>query len=677
MRDEQTRSVISEFLSAQERKVSDISTAKDSHFLIRIIQTEDSFHLYSVTEKINGVPARVYNRAKGRKKQYWPTVTCYADSELLIYKTVIPASELSPGARFFVERNKNWHRIFNPYHADLNLPEGWGFSPYHLYATYQADEELKEHRQRAFIRTIACADNTLVIEGALICNYDPTGAVLTIRKFRDGRFSWNFPLQVTPAHRVWGKIGEAYAAYRGERAYKFKCIVNLPWNELISSIYTAIVHVGERSTGLFPFNRTFSNKNGLFELNKRTVHAYMDVVANNVRIDVYDFDNAFVKKMLKQLPVIQDSSTAPVCLVGEYTNAARDNGLRLFQANRASAEIDYWYVGEEECGVAGAKFTKFGSKEHFELALKAKCVAFTHHPNYVMPILPWVKRGAEGPKTLFLQHGVTALKNSMPSYHSGKRRFDAFAVCSEREKVSVAEACDYFADHVHVVGMPRLDNLRLMAEQTIDHRETVIIFPTWRRGLDKMNGTEFVGTNFFAMWSNAMQSIKDACQLNDKKAVLVSHPIIGHHVEYFREFVDEIIDIEKIQEALCSAYMLFTDYSSICFDAVYIDVPVVFFTFDQDDYGFQEGAFIDVNSELPGAHCFTIKELNQHLTDIKAFAKSARELANSKMSMFFKEVDKKNCERIHNLILKLSSDEKDRELSVAASSSPINDTYYA
>jgi CDP-glycerol glycerophosphotransferase (TagB/SpsB family) len=661
MKDERTRNVISRFLQHADKETSDISTAANSHFLIDIEHLESDYILFIATEKQNGIPEKIFNRPRGQKKQSWPTSTCYTDDQLYIYKLIIPAKELTSGGRFFIEKNNTWIRILNPYHSNLKLPTGWSFSPFHLYATYELVENKKEKLQRAFIRTVSSSKGQLIFEGVLITNYDPLGATLTIRKFRDGAFSWDFPLELVSAHRVWGRIGSSYSSYRNEMVYKFKCVIDLPWQSLISSIYTAIIHIGDRSTGLFPFNQTFSKKNGLFEIAQRTIHTYMDVVANNVRIDIYDFDKKYAINAIEKTKKIKNTNDTPVCLVGEYTNAARDNGLRLFQRANSSSEIEYWYVGEEGCGVSGYRFVKFGSKQHLELSLKAKCVAFTHHPNYVMPILPWMSRADKGPKTLFLQHGVTALKNSMPSYHSSKRKFDAFAVCSEREQRSVADACDYSLDLVHIVGMPRLDNLMIMSKDLKDDRTDVIIFPTWRRGLDKMSGEDFLNTTFYKMWSDAMHRTKIACQQNNKRAVLVSHPIIGHHVEYFREFVDDIIDIEKVQEALCSAHILITDYSSICFDAVYIDVPVAFFTFDEAEYGFQEGAFIDTNTDLPGLHCSTLEDLDQHLQDIEGLATKARQCAQARMPLYFENVDTYNCDRTHELIVTLSKETTKRK----------------
>ena len=381
----------------------------------------------------------------------------------------------------------------------------------------------------------------------------------------------------------------------------------------------------------------------------------MDVVANNVRMDIYDFDKRFAVDAITSYKHEPISNKVPVCLIGEYTNAARDNGLRLFEGAASSKEIEYWYVAEENCGVSGARFVKFGSKLHLELSLTAKCVAFTHHPNYVLPTLPWASRGRDEPKTLFLQHGVTALKNSMPSYHSAKRKFDAFAVCSQREQISVSQACNYPLEDVRVIGMPRLDSLMTTSRSGTKPKTDFIIFPTWRKGLDKIHGDDFLNTEFYKMWSLAMQRIRAACSLSGKRAVLVSHPIIGHHVDYFKNFVDEVIGVEGIQESICTAHMLITDYSSICFDAVYVDVPVAFFTFDEIEYGFQENAFIDTESELPGLHCRNIEELESQLSDLEQFSKSAKKCADSVMHLYFDHVDLDNCQRIHDTVRELTN----------------------
>lgn len=655
MIDLRTRRAISAFLEMDESKISDIATTTQSHFILNIDLEIDKYHIFLVTKRTNGLPERIFNRPKGVKKSSWTTALCYADSELLIYNVIIPRIQLASEGRFFIESEGKWIRVLAPYHSDLVLPEGWGFSRNHLYATYQSTEPEKDRVQRAFVRRMSVNEGKLVVEGVLITNYPPEGASLTIRKFRDGAFSWDFPLEIIPAHRVWGQIASAYTAYRNENAYKFRCEIDLPWSKLISSIYTAIIHIGENSSGLYSYNSNFSQKNGMLEIDNRTVHAYVDVVASNVRIEIYDFNRKFARDAIKNSKTTRASSDVPVCLVGEYTNAARDNGLRLFKSAAYSKDIEYWYVAEEGCGVSGHRFVKFGSKRHFELSLKAKCIAFTHHPNYVLPNLPWSNREGDQPKTLFLQHGVTALKNSMPSYHSSKRKFDVFAVCSEREQASVVEACKYPIADVRVIGMPRLDNLMSMSKAHLGQRSDFIIFPTWRRGLDKIHGSDFLDTEFYRMWSLAMQRITSACRESGKRTILVSHPIIDHHVEYFKDFVDQIIDIEDVQQAMCAAYMLITDYSSICFDAIYIDVPVAFFTFDEVEYGFQRDAFIDVETDLPGVHCRSIGELDQHLSSLDEFSALAKKCADSTMPMYFDNIDLENSKRAHEMIKELTT----------------------
>ena len=202
MADTTTRRVIGDFLRMEEGKTSDIFTTAQSHFLLDIILENNKYKVFVVTSKSNGVPARIYNRPKGVKKSSWPTTICYADNQLFVYKISIPESKLANDARFFIERDGHWVRTLTPYRSDINLPPGWGFSNFHLYANFRSTAIEKERTQRAFVRKISSSNHKVIIEGVLISNYPPKDAYITIRKFRDSSFCWDFPLQLVPASQV-------------------------------------------------------------------------------------------------------------------------------------------------------------------------------------------------------------------------------------------------------------------------------------------------------------------------------------------------------------------------------------------------------------------------------------------------------------------------------------------
>src|SRR5699024_3532325 len=72
-----------------------------------------------------------------------------------------------------------------------------------------------------------------------------------------------------------------------------------------------------------------------------------------------------------------------IWLLGERYNTAQDNGFALFKWLLHNTSIDAYYVIEEDAEDYAALEDKtnvltFGSKEHFEIATKAKVLLGTH-----------------------------------------------------------------------------------------------------------------------------------------------------------------------------------------------------------------------------------------------------------------------------------------------------------
>lgn len=647
-------------LLAEDRKTdsADLNANKRLQLVLDVIEEGDQVTLVVVTHADIGMPKKLYNRARGVPRQSLALSSLLKTSAYEIYSVTLIKSELPAGSRFFVHQDGEWIRVLNPYASNLNLPEGWSFSPHHLYLCYRAPAEIVPlvQRHRVFARTVGGKKGRLTVAGVIISTHPITEAAFVIRKFRDEGVNWQFPVQLKPAGRVWGVSARSYQTYRGEYAYKFTVEAALPWEEMRSSIYSALVETAEHKSGLYPFNKNIFAKDGVLEFKGRALFSYIDVVASNIRFELLSFPRRFAVEAAER--VARQPPKVPVCLIGEYTNAARDNGLRLFEAVRKDRDVHAWYVIEEDCGMAGARVLTFGSEEHFVKSLQASAVVFSHHPNYVLPEFANKFRPVPA-RTMFLQHGVTALKNSMPAYHRSKRLFDAFVVCSRSEAEAIEEACGYPSQHIVVTGMPRLDRLYRLAHANKGERRDIVIFPTWRRGLDKATSEEFLASEFFRSWTGALAALRRAGAASGKRIVLISHPIIERHIQAFEAQVDLIVDAVDLQETLVGAACLVTDYSSVAFDAAYISVPILFFTFDDVDYGFAEGAFVDVDSELPGVRFRSLGDLEQDVADLDACLERSRAAATGIRHKYFRYVDDANSSRVISTVKRLIQDAED------------------
>ncbi|PAK48915.1 CDP-glycerol glycerophosphotransferase family protein, partial [Priestia megaterium] len=103
-----------------------------------------------------------------------------------------------------------------------------------------------------------------------------------------------------------------------------------------------------------------------------------------------------------------------------------------------------------------------------------------------------------------------------------------------------------------------------------------------------------------------------------------------------------------VQNLLLRSRILITDYSSVCWDFYYLDKPVLFYQFDQEEYNKKRGAYIDLDKDLFGMKSTKLIELLQHLEI--TVEKPNRHIDDYKhlKSKYFNYMDNQNCKRIVN-----------------------------
>lgn len=100
--------------------------------------------------------------------------------------------------------------------------------------------------------------------------------------------------------------------------------------------------------------------------------------------------------------------------------------------------------------------------------------------------------------------------------------------------------------------------------------------------------------------------------------------------------------------------MMITDYSSIYMDYLLLDRPIIFFSYDQEDYIKNERELqYDYEEITPGKKCKSTSELIEELTDV-FIAKNDNYVNERKQvrSMFYQYADGNSSERIYNYIIK-------------------------
>ncbi|PCN47254.1 hypothetical protein Csp2054_13315 [Curtobacterium sp. 'Ferrero'] len=280
---------------------------------------------------------------------------------------------------------------------------------------------------------------------------------------------------------------------------------------------------------------------------------------------------------------------------------ANDNAEHLYRWVRAHhPEINAWFVLDarskdwERLRAEGFRLVAYKSAEWRKLLLHAVHLASSHIDVYVVSPLDRRRYGEPRFTFTWLQHGVT---NYDISRWVNAKPAELFVTVTPQEKASIAGDGPYtFTDReVVLTGFPRHDELlRKRRAVPEEQRDLLLIMPTWRK---KLAGIQVAGSNErlknpafltseYAEQYNALvgsERIRDVAARTGKRVVFMPHPNMRPYLEDFDipEWV-EVWDFatKNVQDVLARAAAVVTDYSSLGFEAAFLDVPLVYFQFD-------------------------------------------------------------------------------------------------
>ncbi len=291
-------------------------------------------------------------------------------------------------------------------------------------------------------------------------------------------------------------------------------------------------------------------------------------------------------------------------LLMDRIHDAGDNGERLFRYLRAHRrDINAWFVIERDTPDwyrlrkegYGSRLLAHGSTEWTLAMLNCTRLASSHidaavhRPQEIMGLRPvtW--------KFAFLQHGI--IHNDLSRWLNTKQ-LDLVVTSTPGEYQSLAGDHSRYlwtSKEVRRTGLPRYDRLRdLGAAVPAPARDLLLICPTWRQWLiaplepgsqRRSIGGAFFDSEYWQQWHGLLSDPRLA-ELADRAKLRIGflpHPnlqaalpqmSLPGHVEALSWVTDDV------QRLLATSAALVTDYSSVAFDAAYIDRPVVYFQFD-------------------------------------------------------------------------------------------------
>ena len=263
---------------------------------------------------------------------------------------------------------------------------------------------------------------------------------------------------------------------------------------------------------------------------------------------------------------------------------------------------------------------------------------------------------------IFLQHGIT--KDDAKWLYYPVTKFSMFICGAKPEYEFIKERFQYPEGAVQYLGFTRFDNLH----KDITDKKLVLIMPTWRNWfvLKSKNADGKLPSvresQFCKAWNDFLnnESFQKILEENDLHAIFYPH---RNMQPFLREFsVDhKRISIASqrghdVQMLLRKAAVLITDFSSVFFDMFYMEKPVIFYQFDEEEYRakqYQQGYFEYTDNP------FSIRETTLDGA-VSAFERAVcrgfkvDEKYHEGHKEYFPLYDTKNCERTYDAIRRLS-----------------------
>jgi CDP-glycerol glycerophosphotransferase (TagB/SpsB family) len=232
---------------------------------------------------------------------------------------------------------------------------------------------------------------------------------------------------------------------------------------------------------------------------------------------------------------------------------------------------------------------------------------------------------------VYLQHGVQL--NDMTDWVISKH-FDVFVATGEMEAAYLRTVAPMETLNS---GLPRLESL---ARVSSEHRY-LLFMPTWRFNLHQLSTESFKQSDYYraidALFTDRV--LLDHLERTDMYLHVKLHPNVEKRSSTFH-FSDRIRPTDmSYREAIASAEMVFTDYSSAVIDAAFIGTPIAYYQWDAEDF-FEEQPYasrLDYATEGLGPVFYDHAEVVDHVVGGR-YAIADAEMARRK-ERFFEGVD--------------------------------------
>lgn len=189
-------------------------------------------------------------------------------------------------------------------------------------------------------------------------------------------------------------------------------------------------------------------------------------------------------------------------------------------------------------------------------------------------------------------------------------RFDHVVVGSDKMGKVFQDCFGLSEDKILRTGIPRTDfffdqervndiTITLYRDYPLLRDKKVILYaPTFRDNESEISS-----------YSLSIQQMKEA--FGDEYVLLIkNHPIVKNNsVNEYPDFVLNMSHYENINHLLLITDILISDYSSVPFEYALLEKPMIFYSYDLEEYGEKRGLWDDYKEMIPGPLAKTTEEV--------------------------------------------------------------------
>lgn len=226
--------------------------------------------------------------------------------------------------------------------------------------------------------------------------------------------------------------------------------------------------------------------------------------------------------------------------------------------------------------------------------------------------------------------------------------------------VSSAEICRFYAEgfgidekNVKALGVPRTDDFfredykveireKLYEQYPVLKGKKVILFAPTFRG----NG---INTANYPFQRFDLKQVLSA--IDDEYMVIIKHhPFVTEKHPVAEEIKDRVLDLSaesEINDLLFITDVLITDYSSVIFEASLLDIPMLFYAFDLEEYTVNRDFYYPFKNFVPGKIVRNIEQIQEAIRD----SDYEQQKVETFKHRFFDALDGKSSERVADFML--------------------------